>query len=356
MGLFKLFRNKEKDSVISKGFYELRISDIQRLSKSAVKVSFDVPEHLKSVFHFIPGQYLTFELFLNNEKIRRSYSICSAPNEILSVAVKAVENGKASNWFNEVARIGDLISVAKPEGNFTLDSSAKTIVAIAAGSGITPIVSIAKSLSNDTEMHLFYGNKSEEDALFLNDLLKLPQLKITNFLSQEKKDGFKSGRIDKTTFTEIIKADLNLLKAAVFYLCGPEQMIMDIQEILLFFGVPAKKIKFELFTTPVLAKIAEPVSSFSGLSKVTVIIDGESECFDIKADGPTILDTAEKNGMDAPYSCRGGVCCSCKAKILEGTASMRLNYSLTEEEIENGYILTCQAHPTSETLIVSYDE
>ena len=356
MGLFKLFGNKEKNTVISKGFYELRISEIQRLSKSAVKISFEVPEQVKSIFSFLPGQYLTFELFLNNEKIRRSYSICSAPNEILSVAVKAVEKGKASNWFNTEAKVGDLISVAKPEGNFTIDTSENKIVAIAAGSGITPIVSIAKSLSNDTEMHLFYGNKSEEDALFLDDLKNLAQLKMTNFLSREEKVGFSSGRIDKTTFTEIIKADLDLLKSSIFYICGPEQMIMDIQETLLFFGVADKKIKFELFTTPVLAKITEPASSFSGTSKVTIIIDGESECFDIKAGGTTILDTAEKNGMDAPYSCRGGVCCSCKAKILEGTASMRLNYSLTEEEIQNGYILTCQAHPTSETLIVSYDE
>lgn len=357
MSLFKLFRNKEKETTTSKGFHELKISAIQRLTKSAVKVSFEIPENLKSTFQFIPGQYLNLELFLNNEKIRRSYSICSGQNEALSVAIKAVEKGKVSNWFNQEAKIGDLILVAKPEGNFTLESSSKKIVAIAAGSGITPIVAISKSIKNDAEMTLFYGNKSINETLFSDELTNLTQVKVTHFLSQETQVGYNSGRINKAVFTELIKADLDLLKADTFFICGPEKMITDIKETLLFFGVPEKKIKFELFTTPILTEKMEATSSeFSGTSKVTIIIEGESESFNIKADGPTILDTAEKNGMDAPYSCRGGVCCSCKAKILEGTARMRMNYSLTEEEIKNGYILTCQAHPTSENLIVSYDE
>lgn len=356
MGLFKIFQSKEKEIKISKGFYELNISGIHRMTKSAVKVSFDIPKNLTSTFQFIPGQYLTLELFLNNEKIRRSYSICSAPNEPLSVAIKAVEKGKVSNWFNQEAKIGDQILVAKPDGNFTVEPTAKKIIAIAAGSGITPIMSILKSLKNGVDLKLFYGNKSIDETLFSDELANLPDVNVTHFLSQETQDGFKSGRIDKIAFTEIIKSNLDLLKADTFIVCGPEKMIIDIKETLLFFGVAEKKIKFELFTTPVLTKLTEPATSFSGTSKVTIIIDGESECFDIKAGGTTILDTAEKNGMDAPYSCRGGVCCSCKAKILEGTASMRLNYSLTEEEIQNGYILTCQAHPTSEKLIVSYDE
>jgi ring-1,2-phenylacetyl-CoA epoxidase subunit PaaE len=352
MGLFNLF--KKKDTKTSRGFFELSVSQIKRLNQKSVMVSFDVPNDLKQTFQFVPGHYLNFQVEINGEKHRRSYSICSGPNEPLSIAVKAVENGIVSNWFNQELKIGNQLQVSAPEGNFTLNSEYKNIVAIAAGSGITPILSIAKAL-HDGKINLFFGNRTKSDSIFLSEIQSMSNVELTGFLSQEDAEGFRKGRIDKANFTEIIKSDLNLLKADAFYICGPEGMINDVKETLKLFGVNDQKIKFELFTAPT---SVEPVTdaNFKGTSEVTVILDHERLTFEMKPGNNTILDFVEKNGMDAPYSCRGGVCCSCKAKVLEGSATMRVNYSLTDEEVKQGYILTCQAHPNSEKLTISYDE
>lgn len=353
MGLFDLFKKKET-SKLSKGFHELTVSGIKRLNNKSVMVSFEVPSDLKQVFNFIPGQYLNFEIETKGEKYRRSYSICSGPNDPLSVAVKAVENGVVSNWFNQNLKVGDILHVAEPEGNFTLNPEFKNVVAIAAGSGITPVMSIAKSMT-DGQIQLFFGNRTKSEAIFLPEIQTLSHVQFTGFLSQEKSEGFRSGRIDKANFTDVIKSDLNLLKADAFFICGPEGMIHDVKETLKLFGVSDKKIKFELFTPP---KIDEEIqeADFKGTSEVTVILDHEKLSFEMKSGNATILDLVEKNGMDAPYSCRGGVCCSCKAKVLEGKATMRVNYSLTDEEVKQGYILTCQAQPNSEKLTISYDD
>jgi ring-1,2-phenylacetyl-CoA epoxidase subunit PaaE len=353
MGLFDIFKKKEKEK-LSRGFHELKVSEIQHLNDKSVMVSFDVPVDLKDEFKFIPGQYLNFEIEIKGEKYRRSYSICSGPNEPLSVAIKAVENGVVSNWFNQELKVNDILKVAEPEGNFTLNPEHKNVVAIAAGSGITPIMSIAKALTNG-QVQLFFGNRSKSDAIFLAEIQSMSNVQFTGFLSQEEAEGFQKGRIDKANFTEIIKSDLNILKADAFFICGPEGMIHDVKDTLKLFGVHDKKIKFELFAAPI-ASEQIPEIDFKGISEVTVILDHEKLTFEMKPGNATILDLVEKNGMDAPYSCRGGVCCSCKAKVLEGKATMRVNYSLTDEEVQNGYILTCQAHPKSEKLTISYDE
>jgi ring-1,2-phenylacetyl-CoA epoxidase subunit PaaE len=353
MGLFNLFKKKET-SKTNHGFHELKVSEVKRLNEKSVLVSFDVPSDLIQEFQFIPGQYLNFEVEIKGEKHRRSYSICSGSNQPLSVAVKAVENGIVSNWFNKQLKVGDTLRVAAPEGNFTLNSEHKNIVAIAAGSGITPIMSIAKALTNG-KVNLFFGNRTKSDAVFLSEIQSMSNVQFTGFLSQEEVEGFHKGRIDKKTFTEIIKSDLNILKADAFFICGPEGMIQDVKETLKLFGVNDKKIKFELFTAPINVEPIQEVD-FKGTSEVTVILDHEKLTFEMKSGNATILDLVEKNGMDAPYSCRGGVCCSCKAKIMEGKATMRVNYSLTDEEVKQGYILTCQAQPNSEKLTISYDE
>ena len=301
---------------------------------------------------------MNFLLEINGEEIRRSYSICSGENEALAVAVKAIKNGIASNWFNSVAAVNDLLFVAAPEGNFILPANAKTVVAFAAGSGITPIVSLAKALQNNQgQMQLFYGNRSLENTLFKTDFENLSAVTTQYFFSQEQNEGAIAGRIDKETITNCIKADLALLKADAFFICGPEEMILAVVSTLEFFGVAKNKIHYELFTTPVLMKKEETVeSNFKGTSAVKVILDSEVAEFSLANEGKTILEALEKAGLDAPFSCRGGVCCSCKAKVLKGSASMKMNYSLTDEEVKDGYILTCQAHPTSEELIVSFDE
>ena len=358
MGVFGFLKKDKTASSAKKGFHQLAIANIEKLSNDTVRVTFDVPSELKKVFSFKAGQYLNFLLEINGEEIRRSYSICSGENEALAVAVKAIKNGIASNWFNSVAAVNDLLFVAAPEGNFILPANAKTVVAFAAGSGITPIVSLAKALQNNQgQMQLFYGNRSLENTLFKTDFENLSAVTTQYFFSQEQNEVAIAGRIDKETITNCIKADLALLKADAFFICGPEEMILAVVSTLEFFGVAKNKIHYELFTTPVLMKKEETVeSNFKGTSAVKVILDSEVAEFSLANEGKTILEALEKAGLDAPFSCRGGVCCSCKAKVLKGSASMKMNYSLTDEEVKDGYILTCQAHPTSEELIVSFDE
>ncbi|MDP4683173.1 MAG: 2Fe-2S iron-sulfur cluster-binding protein [Crocinitomicaceae bacterium] len=356
MALFGLFKKDNKEE--KKGFFSIEIASVEKLTADTVQVTLAVPTELSSTFKFIPGQYINVSVELNGKEERRSYSICSGEDEALSFAVKAIENGKVSVFFNTVAKEGTKLFVSKPEGNFKLDQAHKNVVAIAAGSGITPMLSIAKALrKSNGKMRLFYGNRMQNSIIFHKQLAELENVNASYFLTGEQADGFLQGRISKETFSEQIKADLDILKADAFFICGPEQMIMDVSETLKFFGVAESKIHFELFTTPVLMQSETVVTSnFDGDSKVKIILDSEVSEFKLNAKGKTVLEALEAEGLDAPFSCRGGVCCSCRAKILKGTATMKMNYTLTDEDIKKGYILTCQAHPSSEELIVSFDE
>lgn len=354
MALFNLFGKKAKSK--NKGYYSLQISNIEKLNSKAVTVEFEIPHSLKSEFTFLPGQYLNLIININNEEHRRSYSICSHPDEAIRIAVKRVEKGIVSNWFNDLSEYSDPILVSSPTGSFTLPGNAKSYVAIAAGSGITPIMSILKAHSDKCESTLIYGNKTQDEAIFLNEIKNLPIKSATHFFSREKVAGMKEGRIDKGTLTALIKANIEILKNDYFLICGPEEMIHTCKETLNFFGLSNDKILFELFTTPTVSIEENKSDVFDGQSMVSVTIDDEESSFELSGKGSSILDAVESEGMDAPYSCRGGVCSSCKAKVLEGSAAMDLNYSLTDEEVKEGYILTCQAHPTSEILKISYDE
>lgn len=356
MALFGLFKKADKPA--HKGFHSLTISRIDRLTQDTVQVVFEVPADIKSEYDFKSGQYLDVIIPINGVEERRSYSICSGTSEDLAIAVKAVSNGKVSNWLNSEANEGTVISVSTPKGNFILSDQAKNVVAIAAGSGITPILSIAKEIEKrDGNLRLFYGNRTISSIIFKDELAKLRNTFVTGFLSGESVEGYEKGRINKESFMNIIKSDLSLLRADAYYICGPEEMIMQVVDTLKFFGVAESKIHFELFTTPVLMK-TEPVevSNFDGISHVKVILDGEMVEFDLKAKGKSLLEAVETEGLDAPYSCKGGVCSSCRAKVLEGSVSMRTNLSLTDEEVKKGYILTCQAIPTSENVKITYDE
>lgn len=364
MGLLgKLFgKDKKEGQNEKKGFVKLTIQSINHETPDTVSVSFSVPLSEKDNFQFIPGQYLNFSIEINGKEERRSYSICSAVNEELSIAVKEVAGGLVSKWFNEMAKVGDEVSVSYPEGNFQLTDAGRTYVAFAAGSGITPIFSIAKAinLSIEGQLMLFYGSKSEKQIIFHEGLKELNSDQITTqfLLSQEEKEGFVSGRLTKEKVSELIKADLDLLKADGFYICGPEEMIVNVSEVLKTFGVPKDKIHFELFTTPVImeSKPTNVQADFEGVSQVSVIIDDDTTTFELGSEGKSILDKAELEGVDAPYSCRGGVCSTCRAKVLEGSVVMDNNMVLTDKEIADGFILTCQSHPNSKTLKVSYDE
>ncbi len=358
--MFKNLFGKGAKSKAPKGFYELTISGINRLTDDTVEVSFEVPKENQLSFTFTPGQYLNFAITIDGKEERRSYSICSGPKETLSVAVKQVENGKVSTWFNQTAQVGDSIYGAQPGGNFVRPKEVKNIVAIAAGSGITPIMSMAKAAEgSDVHINLFYGSRTSNQIIFKDEISTLTNTKTTHFLSGEAVEGCVNSRISQESLTNAIKSNLELLKSDGFFLCGPETLIVETILVLKNFGVSEDKIFYELFTTPVTLgskKTEASGNAFSGTSKVTVILDDDSITFDLAADGAAILDQVNKEGFDAPYSCKGGVCCTCKAKILEGNAVMTFNYSLTDKEVEDGYILTCQAHPASDVLKISYDD
>jgi ring-1,2-phenylacetyl-CoA epoxidase subunit PaaE len=358
MGLFDIFK-KGSTPKVHKGFYELKIAEIVALSKDAVKIVFDIPFELKKEFEFVPGQYVNLNLTINKTEIRRSYSVCSGTNEALAIGVKAINKGQASSYLVHSLKVGDYIQLSKPEGSFGIKNSDSTIVAFAAGSGITPILSIAKSIEGTNKnLTLFYGSKSFSEILFHEELSKLSNTKTIHFLSQESHDGCLTGRIDEKNLRQEIKSNLDLLKADSFLICGPEAMIQTVEDNLKFFGVSSDKIRYELFTTPVLLASQQTEathSDFSGESSVKVILEGETTEFNLNTTGDTILQASENEGLDVPFSCRGGVCCSCKAKVLEGSASMKLNYSLTDEEVKKGYILTCQAHPTSKNVTITFN-
>jgi ring-1,2-phenylacetyl-CoA epoxidase subunit PaaE len=355
MGLFSRFKKTESTSK-NKRSAELLVLKNEKLTADSCQISFIIPDELKADFQYVPGQYLNLHCSINNETIIRSYSICSGTNDALAVAVKRIPTGKASNWiFNELVA-GSTILVDFPQGNFQVGDTEKSIVAFAAGSGITPILSMAKSL-NETRIKLFYGNSAPESAMFLSELTALSTVELFPFYTKSTIEGTGFGRFNKESVTEIVKADLSILNADGFYLCGPEEMIVHVNEVLTTFGVPKEKIHFELFTTPVLLveKETSKTEQFSGTSQVTAMLDGEVVKIELSGTGKSILDALDQAGMDVPFSCKGGVCCTCKAKIIEGSAAMNINYALTDDEVANGYILTCQAHPTSAVLKIDYD-
>lgn len=359
MGLFGLFGKKEEKVKLRKGFHQLTVSNVQRLTEDAVKISFDIPLELKNNYQYKAGQHLDISLMINGIEELRSYSICSSRVEPLSIGVKKIENGKVSAWLNEEVKVGDQLIISEPRGHFTLDENASKIVLIAAGSGITPLLAMAKERSGSgAEAILIYGNRTTSSIMFKSEIDVLKPLRALFFLSGETKEGYRSGRINRENFTALIKEELELLKSDAFYLCGPEGMINDVKHVLEFFGVRSDKIHFELFTAPVEMEpgATQSVAEFSGVSKVTAILDGEKVHFELDSKGATLLEAADRSGMDAPYSCKGGVCCSCRAKVLKGSAMMKVNYALTDDEVAQGYILTCQAHPTSDELTFSYDD
>ena len=349
-------------------FHSLNVKEIKKETSDTVSISFDVPAELKNVYKFTPGQYLTLKLKVNNEECRRSYSICSSSDEDITVAVKKVEKGVVSTYLNEVLKVNDKIDVMTPEGNFTLQpdqTNKRKFVGFAAGSGITPIMSMIKQLKMDeveSSFTLFYSNKTDNDVIFKDTLEELAgdKLKVNYIYSRQKiNDPLFEGRISKSKATELIKADLSCLNADAFYLCGPEEMIFNVKAALEEFGVLDTKIKFELFTTPVLMaekqENQEVDENFDGEALVTVIYDDEEVEFNLNKDGDSILDAAMDNDMDVPFSCKGAVCCTCKAKVTQGKVIMDANYALSDQEVEDGFVLACQSHPASAKVTIDFD-
>jgi len=351
-------------------FYKLRVAEIRRETEDAVSVAFNIDDEFKSAFNYQPGQYLTLKFLINGVEERRSYSLCSSPfqDELMRVAVKKVENGKVSTYINEHLNEGDEVEVMAPQGNFVLDineNNEKLYVAFASGSGITPILSMINSVlikENNSRFVLFYGNRSPEQTIFKSQLDQLlgDRLTVQYIYSRtERSDKLYTGRIDKEKANLLLRGDIDLLRAEGFYLCGPEEMILNVSNCLKEFDVNKEKVFYELFTTPVLFAEKENVqkddSDFSGQAKIKVICDDEEVEFDLDSDGDVILDAAIEYDLDLPFSCKGGVCCTCKAKVVEGKVTMDANYALSDAEVEEGFVLTCQAHPASSYVVVDYD-
>ena len=352
-------------------FHTLTIADICKETEDTVSIVFEIPADLKKEFSFQSGQYLTLRAIVEGEDIRRSYSLSSSPFENeWRVAIKKIEGGKFSTFANEQLKVGQTLEVMNPTGNFHLNSSPshkKSYVLIAAGSGITPIISIAKSVLNDepeSDVTLFYGNKGFASIIFREEIEALKnkfmnRLRVVHILSRESLgNAIQKGRIDGEKIQKLHKAFLANTTIDEIFVCGPEEMIHSVKENFAPYISDPKNIHFELFTTGSVAKekVANDISTPTIASNVKVIIDGDTLELAMESNGETILDAAFKAGGDLPFACKGGVCCTCKAKIIEGTATMDINYALEPDEVEAGYILTCQAHPTSKTLIVSFDE
>jgi ring-1,2-phenylacetyl-CoA epoxidase subunit PaaE len=346
-------------------FYKLAIKEVRRETKEAVSVAFNIPAELKLNYVFTAGQYITLKLTLDGEEIRRAYSICSSPDSgELRIAIKSVSVGAFSTFANSSLKAGDLIDVSEPEGKFIFEPETgriKNYAAFAAGSGITPVMSILQSvLENepDSSFVLVYGNKTPEQTIFYQQLHDL-QRKYTGRLfvhyvfSQSKVDGELFGRIERSTVNFILNNKHKEIDFDKFYLCGPEAMINCISDMLKERNVKEKDIKFELFFAP---KAEHEIdASLSGHTKITVVVDGDETTFEM-SQKQTLLEAALKQGLDAPYSCQGGICSSCLARITTGTAEMKKNAILTDGEIAEGLILTCQAHPTSKEIVVDYDD
>ncbi|MBU2061424.1 2Fe-2S iron-sulfur cluster-binding protein [Flavobacterium frigidarium] len=346
-------------------FLKLTIKEVKRETATAVSILFNVPQELKSNYSFVAGQYVNIKLTLDGQEIRRAYSICSSPESgELRIAVKAVKNGAFSQFANTKLKAGDTLEVGTPEGKFTFEPQAdrqKNYAAFVSGSGITPVLSIIKSVlisEPKSTFVLVYGNKSTQETIFHQDLHDLHlqfmgRLYIHYVYSQIKVDESLFGRIEKSTVNFVLNNKHKELSFDKFYLCGPEAMINTVSGVLKENNIKESAIKFELFTSSTEENVIS--ESLEGQSKITVMVDDEETSFDM-SQKQTILDAALKQGIDAPYSCQGGICSSCIARVTEGTAEMTKNSILTDKEIASGLILTCQAHPTSASLKVDYDD
>lgn len=353
-----------KKEQIMADFHALAVKSIKKLTPSSVAVTFSIPKELIQVFNFAAGQYITIKKEIKGNELRRAYSISSSPKkESITIGIKKVDRGGFSDYANTKLQVGDVLEVMPPEGRFIFkpSESVKNIAAFAAGSGITPIMSIAKSVLDANPKNKFvlvYGNKSYEETMFYTDLVKL-ELDYTNRFfayftnSQTKEDKALFGRIDTATVNYALKNKHKDVSFDGYYLCGPEKMIHLVTDTLLENAIPKDKIHFELFTATEIKE--ELPASVDGQTALTVIVDDEE--FQLTMDkGTLVLDAVLKENIDAPYSCQGGVCSSCIAKVKEGKADMVKNQILTDGEIADGFILTCQAHPITPTLKVDYDD
>ena len=353
-------------------FHHLKVAAIARETPEAVAIAFDIPDELRGEFAFRPGQYLTLSTDIDGEEARRSYSICSAPGEAtLRVGVKKVADGRFSSFVNDRLSVGDIIRVMPPEGRFTsLVGARHDYILIAAGSGITPMLSIASTVlahEPDSTITLIYGNRTSGTIMFLEELEDLKdghteRFSLIHLLSREAQDvELFNGRIDGPRISELAARGLiDPVNADGVFLCGPGEMIDDVSATLLSLGVDDDRIRSERFTPNGEAAPARPPSVEAQRAaeegvQIEVVVDGVRRTFLMGEADATVLDAAHRAGLELPYSCAGGMCCTCRCRIAEGDAEMAVNYSLQPWEVDAGFTLACQTRPTSQKLVLDFD-
>ena len=353
-------------------FHSLKVRKVEKETEDCVSIEFEIPEDLKDVFQFKQGQNLTIKKFLNGEELRRNYSICTSPFENkLKVAVKKAEGGVFSTWANEELNEGDMLEVLPPTGKFYTElnpAQKKNYVAFAAGSGITPILSIIKTTlltEPESAFTLVFGNRTKTSIIFKEDLEALKDKYIDRFrvyhiLSRELTEApVNNGRIDVDKLELLFTKLIDQKHCDEFFICGPEEMVFCIKGYLESRGVSTNKIHFELFTVPGQKKSEAQTTKLETeegpRAMVSVKLDGVVFDFDLNYESESILDAALKQGADLPYACKGGVCTTCKAKLIEGEVSMDVNWGLEPDEVAKGFILTCQSHPKTNKVVIDFD-
>ena len=347
-------------------FHPLRVAEVEELTDDAVAVTFEVPDSLAEEFLFVPGQNLTLRRVVDGVEERRQYSISSPAGARPRVGVREIPEGEFSRWLVRDVRAGDEIEVLPPSGRFCPDPSyldSGHHLCIAAGSGITPMLSVAASvLGNGGDVTLLYGNRSTASVMFAEELADLknrygPHLQLVHVLSREPQDvDLFSGRLDADRLRRLLTTLVPVDRFDHVWLCGPHAMLLDAQDVLAELGVPKERVHFELFYVD-----APPPE----LHRADAVVEGETSEVTISLDGrtttspmpkaQTILDGAARTRNDLPFACKGGVCGTCRALVRDGEVDMRRNYALDEDEVERGFVLTCQTHPVSDAVTVDYD-
>ena len=348
-------------------FHPLRVAGVRREGADALVVTFDVPAELGTTFRFEPGQYLTLRSLVDGGELRRSYSICAAPGEALRVGVRRVPGGAYSNWLHEHLKPGDVIDVMEPQGRFgaALARRPRHLLAVAGGSGITPILAILKAvLGGDAaaQATLLYGNRSAASTMFKEELEDLKNRHLTRLalhpvFSREVVDSpLNAGRLDAAKLAVFLRLAGPMDEV---FVCGPHAMNDEVEAALLAHGIAPESIHVERFGIPPTAADATlhvPKAGDATTARITIVRDGLTREVAFQPSDESILAAAGRAGLDVPYSCRSGVCATCRAKLLEGRVRMDRNFALEQAELDAGFVLTCQAHPLTERVVVSFDD
>ncbi|MBL4853564.1 MAG: 2Fe-2S iron-sulfur cluster binding domain-containing protein [Robiginitomaculum sp.] len=347
-------------------FYKIPVAKVEKMTPDSVVITFDIPAKLKNAFAYKAGQHVIVKTQIDGADIRRTYSFCAAPCEgEFRISVRHIEDGVFSGFANNTLKAGDVLELSKPLGAFSLDPKpGATYVGIAAGSGITPILSMIRCVlaqDDDSRFFLYYGNRDAEHTMFRRELAALKNLHMDRFsyqlfLTRQAVDNpFWGGRIDGEKITQLHKTVFKGLDVAGYYLCGPKSMVDDTRESLIASGEPASNIHSELFFAGEDGP-KRTAAKAQAKAKINVIMDGREVQVDYRDEHGSILEAALSSGLDVTFACKGGVCATCRAKVKAGQVDMGINYGLEPEEIDEGFVLTCQSVPLSKAVTISFDE